>query len=297
MAKAQSDTISFAPAEQAPIKSNGIVDNGIKLMKVPERESRIFILSNDKRQGKVSLDVEEDVIDPKTNEPRRMRLLRGAKSIWFDEQPPSVYPQNYVNKNVLDLEFEKGICIIPINKPLMIQAAELTNRNLATKKKNGAMARPKDIYFYEWNPIEMNKIAMDEENDVIKAMSLAMHAPLDEMLAHSSYLNIASADEMGVVLDEDALRTAYIKKAKNEARKFLQSAQSPVVKVAHMIRVAIASSKIDLGRQPGTAYWADGGFITTLPEGRDETEYLIEYAMSYGESNTEFLNQLRILTS
>lgn len=297
MAKAQSDTISFAPAEQAPIKSNGIVDNGIKLMKVPERESRIFILSNDKRQGKVSLDVEEDVIDPKTNEPRRMRLLRGAKSIWFDEQPPSVYPQNYVNKNVLDLEFEKGICIIPINKPLMIQAAELTNRNLATKKKNGAMARPKDIYFYEWNPIEMNKIAMDEENDVIKAMSLAMHAPLDEMLAHSSYLNIASADEMGVVLEEDSLRTAYIKKAKNEARKFLQSAQSPVVKVAHMIRVAIASSKIDLGRQPGTAYWADGGFITTLPEGRDETEYLIEYAMSYGESNTEFLNQLRILTS
>ena len=297
MAKSQSDSISFASAEQAPIKSNGIVDNGIKSMKVPERESRIFILSNDKRQGKVHLDVEEDVIDPKTNEPRRMRLLRGAKSIWFDEQSPSVYPAAYVNKNVLDLEFEKGVCIIPINKPLMIQAAELTNRNLATKKKNGAMARPKDIYFYEWNPIEINKVAMDEENDVIKAMGLAMNAPLDEMLAHSSYLNIPSADEMGVPLDEAALRTAYIKKAKNESKKFLQSAQSPVVKVSHMVRVAIAGGKIDIGRQPGTAYWTDGGFISALPEGRDEAEYLIEYAMSYGEPNTEFLNQLRMLTT
>lgn len=297
MAKSQSDTISFAPAEQAPIKSNGIVNNGITAMKVPERESRIFILSNDKRQGKVHLDVEEDVIDPLTNSPRRMRLLRGAKSVWFDEQPPGVYPEKYVAKNVLDLEFEKGICIIPINKPLMIQAAELTNRNLATKKKNGSMARPKDIYFYEWNPIELNKVAMDEENDVIKAMSMAMNAPIDEMIAHSSYLAIPTADEMGVVLDEEALRTAYIKKAKNEAKKFLQSAQSPVVKIAHMVRVAIANGKIDLGKQPGTAYWTDGGFISALPEGRDEAEYLIEYAMSYGETNTEFLNQLRIFTS
>ncbi len=294
MAKQSADTISNDTLQAPQLKLDSEKQKSAPLTK---QQSRIFLLSNDKRRGTVSLDVEEDVIDPATGYVRRMRLLRGAQSIWFDEQPPTVFPQSYVNKNVMTLDFNKGQCIIPLNEPLKIKAAELTNRNLATKKKNGAMAKPKDFYFYEWNPIEQNKKAIEEENDVIKAMQIAMTAPMEEVIPHAQYLNIQSADEMGVPLDEEALRAAYIRKAKNQPDKFLKSIHSPTVKIAHMVRKAIDGGKIDLGKQAGAAYWVDGGFISALPQGRDAVDFLIEYAMIPGEANTMFQNQLRELTT
>jgi hypothetical protein len=289
MAKKDVDNISGTDVLQAPPTEKKFSNN--------VQTNRIFRLSNDKRRGTVSLDVEEDTIDPKTGQVRRMRLLRGAQSIWFDEQLPTVFPQAYVNKNTLMLQFDKGTCIIPISEPMKIKAAELTMRNIANKKKYGDEAKPKDIYFYEWNPVEQNKVAIEEENEVIKAMQMAATTPVEEMIAHAQYLNIQFADEMGVGLDEEALRTAYIRKAKNEPKKFINSARSPVVKMSHMVRKAIDNGLIDLGKQVGQAYWTDGGFISTLPEGRDAVEYLIEFAMTHGDANATFANQLRELTS
>lgn len=307
MAKKTADDISGTDVLQAPqqetepqvlVKENvGGKGSFTPTLPVTDVESRIFILSNDKRRGTVSLDVEEDVIDPATDKVRRMRLLRGAQTIWFDEQPPTVFPQSYVNKNTLSLEFNKGTCIIPINEPMKIKAAELTMRNVANKQKYGQRAKAKDIYFYEWNPKEQNEKAIKEEDDVIKAMGLAFNTPLAEMIPHAQYLNIQFQDEMGVPLDEPALRAAYIKVAKNRATQFLSSIHSPTVKVAHMVKKAIDTGKIDLGKQPGAAYWTDGGFISTLPEGRDAVAYLIEFAMTHGDANTAFSNQLRELTS
>jgi len=295
MAKEAADTIS-APKAQAPqqkVDFSSPVFKSDSAFKAPERVSRIFMLSNDKRLGKVIIDLEEDVIDPTSGKTRRMRLLRGAQSIWFDEQPPNVFPEKYVNKNILCLEFEKGQCIIPIHEKLKIQAAELSNRNTSNPKRVGA----KDIYFYEWNPVEQNKKAIDEENDIIKAMQLAMTVPLEEMVPHAKYLNIAFQDEQGIDFDEAALRAAYIRKAKNEADKFLKSVHSPVVKTTFMVQKAIANGQIDLGKQVGAAYWTDGGFITTLPEGKDAVDYLIEFAMLHGDASTEFMNQLRMLST
>ncbi len=290
MAKATVDTITNTDVLEAPQKAKEVSFKNI--LNMPERDNRIFILSNDKRQGTVIMDLEEDVIDPKTGNTRRMRLLRGAQSIWFDEQLPSVFPEKYVNKNVLSVQFEKGICLVPVFEKLKLQAMELSNRNTGNKNKQGT----KDIYFYEWNPIEQNKKAIEEENDIIKAMQVAFTAPLEEMIPHANYLGIRFIDEMGVSLDEASLRAVYIKKAKNESAKFLNSLHSPTVKIAFMIKKAMDAGKIDLGRQQGAAYWADGGFISALPEGKDETEYLIEFAMTYGDANTAFLNQLRLLT-
>jgi len=288
MAKNSADTIS-SNTLQAPPKSNAPV------LGMTRSTNRIFKLSNDKRRGKVIIDVEEDVIDPETGNPRRMRLLRGAKSVWMDEQPPTVYPEKYVNKNILNLEFENGTLIIPANEPLKIQAALLTNSNMTVRKNLGEMAKHRRYYFYEWNPVEQNKKAIQEENDVIKAMQLAMTTPIEEVIPHAQYLNIQFVDEMGVPMDEAALRMAYTRYAKNNAARFLSSAQSPTVKIAHMVKKAIDEGLIDLGKQVGTAYWTDGGFITTLPQGRKETDYLIEFAMTHGEANAAFANQLREL--
>ena len=155
----------------------------------------------------------------------------------------------------------------------------------------------KDIYFYEWDPIKKAKEDAEEENMVIKAMQLSVNTSVEDMISHAQYLHVDFVDEMGVPLTEDSLRNAYMKKAKNEPKLFLNSFSSPIVKMAHKVRRAITEGKIDLGKQPNTAYWTDGGFISTLPMGRDAVEFLIEFAMLPGEQNTAFANQLKDLTS
>lgn len=285
MARQTADTISAKA--QAP-QFNGLGTTQV---------NRIFKLANDKRKGKVFIDVEEDVIDPATGQQRRMRLLRGAKSIWMDEQPPTVFPEKYVNKNILSLEFDDGVMILTPNEPLKIQAALATNCNTKVKEKAGVYAKHKPVYFYEWNPIEQNEKAIAEEDSVIKAMQLAMTANVEDMIAHAHYLHIDFADEMGVDFDEKALRAAYIRKAKNQPDKFLKSIESPTVKISFLVKKAVDKGLIDLGKQAGAAYWMDGGFITTLPEGRDSSDYLVEFAMTYGDANTAFMNQLRDLTT
>lgn len=290
MAKTQADTISNDTLQAPP---------PVKVSALPltKAENRIFLLSNDKRRGTVSLDVEEDTIDPATGKVRRMRLLRGAQSIWFDEQPPTIFPKNYVDKNTLSLDFDGGRMIVPVREPLKILAAELTMRNVANQKKYGTEAKPKDYYFYEWNPVEQSKKDLITQDNIIKAMHLASTIPIEEIIPHAKYLNIQFQDEQGVELNPDSLRTAYSRVAMLQAEKFLQSIHSPIVKMAFTVKKAIDKGLIDLGKQPGTAYWTDGGFISALPQGRDAIEYLIEFAMTYGEDNTAFANQLRELTS
>lgn len=266
-----------------------ITDIPKTVLKQPERDSRIFMLSNDKRQGNVVIDFEEAVYDPETKSVRSMRLLRRAPSIWLDEQPAASFPPAYVQKNTLTVVFHKGKALVPIHEWQILKAMELSNRNVDNKHRQGS----KDIYYKEWNPVIENQKAIKEEDDVIKAMTLAVEAPAEEMIQHANYLNIQFVDEQGLAFDEKALRAAYIRFAKNNATKFLTSIQSPTVKIAYLVRKASENGKIDLGLQAGAAYWQDGGFITALPEGRDSIEYLIEYAMTHGEGNAQFLNQLR----
>lgn len=291
MAKQNADTISGTPGvlQAPPAKSNPLGSTDVV--------NRIFRLSNDKRRGTVILNMEEDVIDPATGQVRRMRLLRGAQTIWFDEQPPTVFPQRYVDNNLLTMTFDKGDCVISVNDPLKIKAAELTMRNVANQKKYGAQAKAKDIYFYEWDSTAISRKVKEDDDKTMKAMQLAYTIPLDEIIPHAKYLNIPFQDEMGVAFNEDTLRTEYARYAKNHSAKFLDSVHSPIVKTAFLVKKAIDKGFIDLGKQRGVAYWTDGGFITALPEGRDAVEYLIEMAMTHGEANAAFASQLRELSA
>ena len=290
MSQTAGNTISKDNTLQASQKATEVSDN-ISVKKTPQapiRDSRIFMLTNDKRKGNVLIDLEEEVYDPATKKTRAMRLVRRAPSIWLEEQPASNFPQKYVERNTLTVMFQEGRATIPIHESATLLAMELSNRNVGNKNRMGI----KDFYFKEWNPIEENKKAIKEEDDIISAMIMASKAPYSEMIQHASYLNIQSTDEQGIPYDEDALRAAYIRFAKNNSSKFLKSIHSPTVKVAYLVRRAFNEGKIDLGLQEGAAYWQDGGFISTLPEGRDAIEYLTEYAQTYGDKNTEFKNQL-----
>lgn len=252
-----------------------------------KQENVILILANEKKKGTVILDMTDDVFDGKTGKTRRMRLVRGAQSIWQDEQ--TNLPKEHIAKNNVTLTFDRGRCIIPIHETLKIQAKDVSNRNMDNPNRVGH----KDIYFYEWNPEKLNKVEEQKQNKIIEAMQIAATAEYEDLLPHAQYLGVPVNDEMGVPLDKGSIRTAYSKKAMNEPEKFLNSIHSPVVKMAHIVRRAMNEGKIDMGRQPDQAFWTDGGFICAVPQGRDAVNYLTEFGMISGEANERFAQQLR----
>lgn len=278
--------ISLQPKVDIPIQPT----QNVSVDKL-KRENRIFILDVEKRKGDVIVDLTDDVIDPKTGKTRRMRLVRGAQSIWQDEQ--NNLPKEHIAKNQVSLTFSRGRCIIPIHETHKIEAALLSNRNTDNENRIGH----KDIYFHEWNPEKESLKEEKRQNLIIEAMQIAATANFEDLLQHALYLAVPVVDEMGIPLSPTSVRTAYSKKAMNEPEKFLNSIHSPVVKTAHLVRRAINEAKIDLGKQPNQAFWVDGGFIATIPQGRDSVDFLIEFAMLQTDDSQKFVHQLKALLS
>jgi len=258
-----------------------------QVYEVPKAVSRTFIL-NKEQFGIVHLTGTDDVVDPKTNEIRRARLIRGARSIWQDEQKN--FNDDYVAKNQLSLTFYKGKCVIPIEEKLLLQFADLCNSNTENPNKIGT----KKITFTEHNSTKIAEKELSDEMLVIEAMQRANNADVDDMVKHSMYLGIPLFDEVsGQSLEPGAIRTQYMLAAKRDAKKFMDSVDSAAVLNAWLVRQALDSGKIDLSRQPGQAYWTDGGHICALPKDQDATDFLIHFSQLHNDENVTFVSRLK----
>lgn len=269
---------------------------------VPKRENRVFILEGNKTKGTVTIMAVEDVIDPETvvkNEdgtwtgrPRRQRLLRGATSVWMDEQKQFETIKGYVEKNTLQLVFQKGSLVVPVGSTLLNQFINQSNRNLDNPYRQGI---PKEL-FREWDTDKQNEAALKAEEMEFEAMGIAASARIDDIIPHAQYLGVDFIDPMsGHSLDEKGIRTAYMRKAKVDPKKFMNSIHSPVVQISHKVRRGVEQGKIDLGREANQAFYSDGGFISVVPQGRNAIEFLTEFAQMQNEASKAFLFQLEQL--
>lgn len=262
--------------------------------KVPEKVSRVFVLADGKKQGSYTIIAVEDVIDPVTKQPRRARLLRGANSIWMDEQQQFDRIKGYVEKNVLSLVFNKGRMEVPLHSKLKNQFIDVSNRNLDNPNRIGIMKE----YFKEWDSAKIAVAALAKEEREFEAMQVASTADINALIPHAHYLGVDFIDPVsGFALDEKGIRTAYMKKAKADPEKFLKSIHSPVVQISHKIRRAVEGGKIDLGRMLNQAFWVDGGFISIIPQGRNAIEYLTEFSQLQSDASNQFVYQLDNITS
>lgn len=263
---------------------------------VPQQENRVFILEGNKKQGTVTIMGVEDVIDPKSitkenplGTPRRMRLLRGSTSLWMDEQKQYELIKGYVEKNTLSLVFQKGRLTVDVKNSMLNKYLDMSNRNLDNPLRQGIMKE----YFKEWNTAKQAQQDMDLEEKEFEAMGIAHTALIDDIVPHAHYLGVDFIDPIsGHPRDEQGIRREYVKKAKADPKKFLNSIHSPVVQTGYKIRKAIDAGLIDLGKQPGQAFWQDGGFISVVPQGRNAVEFLTEFAQMQNEASRQFVYQL-----
>lgn len=249
------------------------------------RKTIIFKLRNPPN-GKVHLDGIDDVYDPETKTMRRIRLLRGVSEIWQDKQE-KIDPK-YVDKNRISLTFVQGGLVCDETKDAhIIKAARLMNYN----EQNEFRLPGKKRAFYEWNPAEQEKEAFAKELFEMEVVELAMSQSMDKMKKHALFLNVNITDEMGDIRSEQGIKVLYVRKAKEDPKKFKDTLDSPEVEIKYVLRRAIIDGKLDISTT--SIKWAKGGQICKLPHGREALDYLVEFALLPQEESKDFLDRLQ----
>jgi len=251
----------------------------------PGRKTVIFKLRN-APNGKVHLDGIDDVYDPETKGMRRIRLLRGVAEIWQDKQE-KIDPK-YVDKNRISLTFIQGGLILDERKDAhIIKAAELMNANDDNPYKLPGKKRA----FYKWDPAAQEKEAFEKELLEIEVVELAMSQSIEKMKKHALFLNVNITDERGDIRSEQGIKVLYVRKAKEDPKKFKETLDSPEVEIKYVLRRAIIDGKLDISTT--AIKWAKGGQICKLPHGREALDYLVEFALLPQDESKDFLDRLQ----
>ena len=115
------------------------------------------------------------------------------------------------------------------------------------------------------------------------------------MKKYVSFLKITMHDEIGELKTTDLLRKELMLYAKRNPVQFrdLVNNKSKEVEISYSVKKAVLSAKIDIGSQPGRAFWANGGgLITVIPTTKQPIDYLTELALTNTEQGRVFQQQL-----
>ena len=244
------------------------------------------LLNNASRS--VWLDGIQDVINPATGKKERARLIRGCDKIWMKEQKD--LDKNFIEKNRISLHFVNSVCILDsVRDMTSIEFARVTNNFIGNPNKMSGAKR----MFYEWNPAEQEREALEKEQLENEVGAIAFNQPFDKLKKHAAYLGgISFLDEMGEPRTEKGVRTLYIRRAKQDPKRFMKTLDSKEVEISWLIKRAIQEAKIDIS-QKGKVSWAQGGLISAMPSGRLPAEFLLEYATLPGDEAKDFLELLQ----
>lgn len=262
---------------------------------VPEIQNDyvIFKLVKNDRRGRLRIDGMDDVINPKTGKPERIRLLSGIDTIWFSEQQKMNLTPEFINQSRRSLVFDSRVCRIPTWDKTALEFAETCRHYIENpNRKTGSKCE-----FFKYDPEKQQKAALEKEMKELDMAMVAKDMNIVKAKKIASYLGIRFVDELGRPKSDSGIRQELMLRAKREPFKFEALIDSKEVDISYMVKAAILDAKIDLGKQPNSAYWAAGGFICKIPQARKPQEYLTEYAMGLDDANKQFLQRLQETTA
>lgn len=250
---------------------------------------RVFKLVNTKRNGRVHISGIDDVPDPVTKKLTRIVLLDGFESIWQKDQKD--LSPDFIKTHQRSLTFENKILSIPLWDTQALEFIDICRSNIKSKNKTRAAKHQ----FFEWDPAEMQKEQLKKKKYKLEAIKTALaETDINKIRKHCSFLRIPMIDALGFPLTDEGLSDVYALFAEQDPKTFMDTRTSPLIEVSWLVKKAILDAKIDLGKQPNTACWSNGGgFICKVPDPSKATEYLIELAMLHTDEGKQFLIQLQ----
>ena len=252
----------------------------------------IFKLVDTKKKGGTYIPNIDDVINPTTGKEERIRLLSGVESIWVKDQKG--LDPDYIKQNAKSLAFPRGAkCLrIPDWDTTALEFARICRHNIGNpNRKSGSK-----FEFFEYDPAKQAKEALERESLEIDMAIVARELDEVTLKKYSSFLKITMHDELGELKTIDSLRKELMLYAKRNPFMFrdLISNKSKEVEINYLVKKGILSAKIDVGSQPGRAFWANGGgLIGIIPPKRQALDYLTELALTNSEEGRTFQKQLK----
>lgn len=256
----------------------------------PETKYIIFKLAKTDRNGGTYIPNIDDVINPKSKRIERIRLLSGVDSIWQKDQKDLT--KEYIEKNGISIHFPRGQKFIRVpdwDKNLLDFMRACRHNIGSPNRKTGSK-----FEFYEYNPQAEAKAAEDKEMKEIEMAIAAKQMPEEKMKKHASFLKIPFVDEFGDPKLPQKIRADYVLYAKRNPLFFEQTMDREDVEIQYAIKKAISDARIDIGKQPGTAFWSGSmGVICNIPHDKRPVDYLTELALTNTPEGRSFKEQLK----
>lgn len=254
------------------------------------KEWYLFKLVDNNKKGGVYIPNIDDVKNPDTGVVERARLIAGVGSIWVKDQK-DLTPE-YIRQNGRSIEFPRGHKILRIsaNDPSMLQYARVCNSNVG----NPDRVKSSRFEFFEYDFAAAEEEAYKREEFELEQALEAKAAKVPEMKKHAAFLGIRLINDIGEPKSDDGIRREYVMYAKRNPQYFKDTKGTPQLEISWMVRKAIADSLIEIGREPGKVYWANGGgMICVYPQTENPQNYLTQLAMTNNEEGLKFKEQLQ----
>jgi hypothetical protein len=256
-----------------------------------ETKYHIFKLVDTNKNGGTYIPNIDDVINPETGKEERIRLLSGVESIWVKDQKG--LDLDYIRQNAKSLAFHRGqkVLRIPDWDKTSLEFARICRHNIGNpNRKSGSK-----FEFFEYDPSRQAKEALERESLEIDMAIIARELDEVTLKKYASFLKITMHDELGELKTIDSLRKELMLYAKRNAFEFrdIINNKSKEIEINYLVKKAILSAKIDVGSQPGRAFWSNaGGLIGVIPSQRQPLDYLVELALTNTEEGRTFQKQL-----
>ena len=257
-----------------------------------EVKYHIFKLVNNTRKGGVHVPGIDDVINPATGKMERVRLLSGVDTIWLKEQK-DVTPE-YARNNQRSLTFLRGTKILRIPEwdHTALEYARITKHNIGSPSNRTGS----HFEFYEYNPAREQEEMLKREELEIEMAIIAKGMDAEKMRKHAAFLGLRLVDDLGMPKTDDGIRREYIVYAKRQPEYFQRTVESKEVEYSWLIKRAIIDAKIEIGREPGRVYWANGGgLIGSYAKSENPEKYLLDLALTNSEEGRIFKERLQQL--
>ena len=263
--------------------------------KMPEKNIYVFKLVDNAKKGGVYIPNIDDVWNPETQQVERARLLSGVQSIWMKDQEKLT--ADYVKMNGRSIAFPRGHKMIQVaaHDKTMLQFLRLCNSNIGNPHR---VKLSNKFEFYEYDPAIADKENLSRELFEIEQVNVARQEKFENMKKHAAFLGIRLRDDDGFEKTEEGLRADYMIYAKRNPQYFKDTLGTKQVETSWLIKKGIQDSKIEVGREPGKVYWANGGgFICAVPQSMNVEQYLLELALTPNEDGIKFKEQLQRLVN
>ncbi len=279
------------------IQLKKLVQKTEEKIKFQQKEPEMYIFklidyTNQKPKAYESLVNEMPVFDNKTNSVRTIRLIRGASSIWMDEQEG--FTPQYVQRNKQDIVFNNGYLRVPRTNRTLLNF--LLNSDDYDKKEN--RMRNKRPRFTLVNTAQAESEELKKEEKRLRAINFAMNASPEDMLIHAEFLGIPMNNEFGEQKTLSKVRVEYANKAGTNPDAFMNSAGTTLSKAQYFVKKAMADGKIDVTTRKGYATWAETDtIICEIPFGKKPYDSLAEFALSKTKEGNKFYDTLKNVIS